>query len=177
MKKEYENPVTAEGTGTFDKGLWNTLSAFEINYTFADGMKMKYKIDVPFVKFIGKDGWIRIEYPNKLTASSDAILKYENVKNDVSYEDTLTDKADFLRSIETGKPTREPLDVGYNVYLLTMMGLISITLGTKVNWNQKTGQFVNDNAANAMLTRPFREKWIDKDVVEWMNKYQQFDLK
>ena len=86
-------------------------------------MKLKYKIDVPFVKFIGKEGWIRIEYPDKLTASNDSILKFEPGKNDVSLKDTLTDKADFLRGIETGKPTLEPLEVGYNVYLLTMMGL------------------------------------------------------
>jgi len=177
MKKEYENPVTIEGTGTFDKGIWNTLSAFSVAYTFADGMKLNYKIDVPFVKFIGKEGWIRIEYPNKLTASNDAILKFEPGPKDVSLKDTLTDKADFLRGIETGKPTLEPLEVGYNVYLLTMMGLISITLGSKLNWDQKAGQFVNDNAANAMLTRPFREKWIDREVVNWMNKYQQFDFK
>ena len=57
------------------------------------------------------------------------------------------------------------------------MGLISITLGSKLTWDQKTGQFVNDNAANAMLTHPFREKWIDKDVIDWMNKFQQVDLK
>lgn len=177
MKKEYENPVSVEGKGVFDKGLWNTLSQFELDYTFADGMKMKYKIDVPFVKFIGKDGWIRIEYPDKLTASNDSILKFEPGKNDVSLKDTLSDKADFLRGIETGKPTLEPLEVGYNVYLLTMMGLISITLGSKLNWDQKAGLFVNDNAANAMLTRPFREKWIDKNVVDWMNKFQQVDLK
>lgn len=177
MKKEYENPVTVEGKGVFDKGLWNTLSQFELDYTFADGLKLKYKIDVPFVKFVGKDGWIRIEYPDKLTASNDSILKFEPGKNDVSLKDTLTDKADFLRGIETGKSTLEPLEVGYNVYLLTMMGLISITLGSKLNWDQKTGQFINDNAANAMLTRPFREKWIDKNVVDWMNKFQQIDLK
>ena len=177
MKKEYENPVTVEGNGTFDKGLWNTLSQFNLDYTFADGMKLKYKIDVPFVKFIGKDGWIRIEYPDKLTASNDSILKFEPGKNDVSLKDTLTDKADFLRGIETGKPTLEPLEVGYNVYLLTMMGHISITLGSKLTWDQKAGLFVNDNAANVMLTRPFREKWIDKNVVDWMNKFQNYELK
>jgi len=177
MKKEYENPVTIEGSGTFDKGIWHTISAFSVDYTFADGMKLKYKIDVPFVKFIGKDGWVRVEYPNKLNASSDSILNFEPNPNDVSLKDTLTDKADFLRGIETGKPTLEPLEVGYNVYLLTMMGLISITLGSKLTWDQKAGQFVNDNAANAMLACPFREKWIDKDVVDWMNKFQGYDLK
>jgi hypothetical protein len=177
MKKEYENPVTIEGNGTFDKGIWNTINAFSVNYTFADGMKLKYKIDVPFVKFIGKEGWVRIEYPNKLTASNSSILNFEPGTNDVSLKDTLSDKADFLSGIETGKPTLEPLEVGYNVYLLTMMGLISITLGSKLTWDQKAGLFVNDNAANAMLTRPFREKWIDKDVANWMNKFQQYDLK
>lgn len=177
MKKEYENPVSIEGTGTFDKGIWHTISAFNVDYTFADGMKLKYKIDVPFVKFIGKDGWVRVEYPDKLTASNDSILNFEPGSNQVSYKDTLTDKADFLRGIETGKPTLEPFEVGYNVYLLTMMGLISITLGSKLTWDQKAGQFVNDNAANAMLTRPFREKWIDKNVVDWMNKFQEYDLK
>lgn len=177
MKKEYENAVTVSGTGTFDKGIWHTISAFDVNYEFADGMKLTYKIDVPFVKFIGTDGWVRIEYPNKLTASRDSILKYKLGANDVSYKGTLTDKADFLKGIETGKPTMEPLEVGYNVYLLTMMGLISITLGSKLTWDQKTGQFVGDNAANAMLTRPFRKKWIDKPVVNWMNKYQKIALK
>jgi predicted dehydrogenase len=177
MKKEYELPMKANGTGTFDRGIWHTINAFEINYSYADGLKLKYSIDVPYVKFIGKDGWIRVEYPNKLTASSDKILNYENGNNDVSYADTLTDKADFLKSIETGKSTMEPLDVGNNVYMLTMMGLISTTVGAEVNWDQKAGRFINDNEANAMLTRPFREKWIDKNVVEWMNKFQHFEMK
>ena len=177
MKKEYELPIRANGTGTFDNGIWHTINAFEINYTYADGLKLIYKIDVPYVRFIGKDGWIRIEYPNKLTASSDNILSFKTGKNDISYADTLTDKADFLHSIETGKPSMEPLEVGNNVYMLTMMGLISATLDNEVTWDQKTGKFVDDNAANSMLTRPFREKWIDKNVVDWMNKYQEVIMK
>lgn len=177
MKKEYELPLTANGSGTFDSGIWHTINAFNISYEYADGLILKYKIDVPYVKFIGKDGWIRIEYPNKLTASSDNILNFKPGKNDVSYADTLSDKADFLKSIETGKPSLEPLEVGNNVYMLTMMGLISATLGSEVTWDQKAGRFVDDNEANAMLTRPFREKWIDKNVVDWMNKYQEVKMK
>lgn len=176
MKKEYENPVTVEGTGTFDRGIWNTVNAFQLDYQFADGMKLKYMIDVPFVKFIGEDGWVRIEYPDKLTASHDSILNFKPGAKDISYQDTLSDKADFLRAIETGKPALEPLEVGYNVYLLTMMGLISVTLGTRLTWDQEKGLFTGDNAANAMLARPFREKWIDSNVVDWMNKYQEIKL-
>ena len=177
MRKENELPVSVQGSGTFDKGLWNTINAFDIVYEYADGLKMVYKIDVPFVKFFGRDGWIRIEYPDKLTASSEKILNFEPGKNDISYKNTLTDKADFLRSIETGEKTLEPLQTGYNVYLLTMMGLISITLGRELRWDDAAGQFVNDNAATTMLTRPFREKWLDKNVVDWINKFQEFDMR
>lgn len=177
MKKEYELPIKTSGTGTFDRGIWNTINAFEINYDYADGLKLKFSIDVPFVRFIGKDGWVRIEYPDKLTASSDSILNFEPRENDISYKDTLSDKADFLRSIETGEKTDEPLEVGNNVYMVTMMGLISATIGSDVIWDNNTKQFVGDNAANLMLARPFREKWIDKNVVDWMHKFQQFELK
>ena len=176
MKKEYEHPVTVEGTGTFDRGIWNTVNAFDLDYRFADGKKLKYMIDVPFVKFIGSEGWIRIEYPDKLSASQPRILDFTPGKKEKSYKDTLTDKADFLRAVETGQPSLEPLEVGYNVYLLTMMGLISVTLGRKLKWDQEAGLFERDNAANAMLTRPFREKWIDPNVVDWMNQYQQLNL-
>ncbi len=172
MKKEYEFPVSVEGTGTFDKGLWNTINAFDIEYTYSDSLKIKYKIEKPYIKFIGKDGWVKGEFPEGITASNDKFLKIEPGKNDFSYADTLSDKADFLRSIETGNPSMEPLEVGNNVYMLTMMGLFSVTLGRKLNWDNKTRQFMNDNAANSMMTRPFREKWLDKHVVDWMNKFQ-----
>jgi myo-inositol 2-dehydrogenase/D-chiro-inositol 1-dehydrogenase len=175
MGKECEHPVAVEGTGTFDRGLWNTVSAFDLEYRFQDGRKLSYKIDVPFVKFIGPHGWVRTEYPDRISASNDDILAFSPAETDVSYEGTLGDKADFLRAVETGKPPLESLEVGYNVYLLTMMGLISITLGNPLRWDQAGGRFIGDNAANAMLTRPFREEWMDRHVIDWMNGFQQIN--
>jgi len=177
IKKEYEPPLTVEGTGEFDRGLWNTLNSFDLHYEYKDGLVLNYKIDAPYVKFIGPDGWIKVEYPDQLTASSDEILKFKPGKKDISYEGTLSDKADFLRGIETGEPTLEPLEVGYNVYFLTMMGLIAIQLGNKLSWDPVKERFIDNNAANALLTRPFREKWLDSNVVDWMNKHQDIYLK
>jgi len=176
IKKEYELPITVEGTGVFDRGLWNTLNSFDLHYEYKDGLVLNYRIDAPYVKFIGPDGWIKVEYPGKLTASSDALLDFKPGKKDISYEGTLTDKADFLKGIETGKPCMEPLEVGYNVYFLTMMGLIAIQLGNKLTWDAEAELFVDNNAANALLTRPFREKWLDPNVVDWMNKHQDIYL-
>lgn len=171
MKKDGEAPVSVRGKGVFDKGLWNTLSSFDLQYTFADGINMNYVIDVPFVKFYGKDGWIRIEYPDKLTASDPGILNYK-LSNGISYAGNRTDKEDFLYAIETGKSSAEPFSVGYNVYLTSVMGLYAAQLGRELHWDAQKERFINDNAANALLTKPFRAKWIDNNVIEWMNKYQ-----
>lgn len=172
MKKEYEHPVTVEGSGRFDSGLWNTLNSFDLTYTYTDGLTLRYKIEAPYVKFIGERGWVKVQYPKTLTASDPKILKYEPGPRDVFYAQTLSDKADFIASIRSGKPSLEPLEVGYNVYLLTMMGLIAVELGQKLTWDQKAERFVDNNAADALLTRPFREKWLDRNVIDWMNKTQ-----
>lgn len=176
IKKEYEHPVTVEGSGSFDQGLWNTINTFNLTYTYADGLRLLYKIDQPYVKFIGDSGWIKVQYSNTLTASSDKILAFQPGPNDISYAKTLSDKADFVQSIVSGQPSLEPLQVGYNVYLLTAMGLFAAQLGQKLTWDQQTERFVNNSAANALLTRAFRSKWLDQHVIDWIDTYQDIHL-
>lgn len=177
MKKEYELPKTVKGTGTFSKGLWNTIETFEVEYTYADGLSMSYIMGSPYVKFEGENGWVRIEYPNKLTASNEAWCNMEIPSGSVDYSGTLSDKSDFIAAIKSGNKTLQPLEVGHNVYFTTLMGLFAVKLGRELTWDNSTEQFVNDNAANAMLIRPFREKWLDKNVIDWMNNYQEVILK
>ena len=62
--------------------------------------------------------------------------------------------------------------MGYNVYFLTMMGAIAIELGQTLTWDARAERFADNSAANALLTRPFREKWLDRPVIDWMNRYQ-----
>lgn len=177
MKKELELPVSISGTGKFTQGLWNSIESFDVAYKYADGMTMTYSIDKPYVRFEGDKGWIKITYPDILEVSDPSILKYVPGPNEVSLKDTLTDKADFLQSILTGKKTLEPLEVGHNVYTTTLLGLIAIKQGTELNWDKAANKFKNNTAADFMLCRPIREKWLDKNVADWMNKYQQFTLK
>jgi myo-inositol 2-dehydrogenase / D-chiro-inositol 1-dehydrogenase len=177
MKKEYELPVKVSGTGTFSKGLWNTIETFEVNYAYSDGLTMRYSIDEPYVKFTGENGWIKVGYPDKPEASDPALIHFDGPSGSLDYSGTLSDKADFLRAVETGNDSLEPIEVGHNVYFTTLMGLIAVELGRELTWHNDTQKFVDDAAANSMLIRPFREKWLDRNVVEWMNRYQQVTLK
>jgi len=177
MKKEYELPVSVSGTGNFSKGIWNTIESFEVLYKYADGLTMNYTIDQPYVKFEGDKGWIKITYPDKMEVSDPTFLKYTPGPNEISYKGTLTDKADFLHAIETGKKAFEPLEVGHNVYFTTLMGLIAIKQGTELKWDNAALKFKDNSAANTMLNRPIREKWLDRNVIDWMNKFQNVPLK
>jgi myo-inositol 2-dehydrogenase / D-chiro-inositol 1-dehydrogenase len=157
---EYTGPVSIEGTGEFDKGLWNSLNKFDIRYRYANGVEMYFKIERPYVRFEGTDGWVEVEYPDKLTASSQAVLEAKTGDAGMPFRDTLSDKEDFLRAVKTGKPSLEPLETAHRTISLCQLGLISIKTGSKLNWDPEKEEITGDNAASAMLNIPIREKYF-----------------
>jgi myo-inositol 2-dehydrogenase / D-chiro-inositol 1-dehydrogenase len=157
---EYTGPVSIEGTGEFDKGLWNSLNKFDIRYKYANDVEMFFKIERPYVRFEGTDGWVEVEYPDKLTASSKAILEARTGDAGAPFWDTLSDKEDFLRAVKTGKPSLEPLETAHRTISLCQLGLISIKTGSKLNWDPAKEEIKGDNAASAMLNLPIREKYF-----------------
>ena len=157
---EYTGPVSVEGTGDFDKGLWNTLNKFEIRYQYANGVELFYKIERPYVRFEGTDGWIEVEYEDKLTASSQSILDSVIGPNEMQIRNLPSDKDDFLLAIKSGKPSLEPLETAHRTISMCQLGLISVKTGAKLNWNPEKEEFIGDNAATALLNIPIREKYF-----------------
>ena len=158
---EYTGPVSIEGSGDFDKGLWNTLNRFDVRYTYANGVELHYRMERPFVRFIGTDGWVEIEYPNKVKASSPALLANEKDIPDPAYRNQPSDKEDFLLAIKNNRKTLEPLETAHRTISMCQLGLISIQTGAKLAWDPETQSFTNnDNAASALLDRPIREKYF-----------------
>jgi predicted dehydrogenase len=170
MDKELESPISVEGTGEFTHSLWNTIEAFNLTYQFKDGTTLEYLIDNPYVQFIGEnDDWIKVPYGDKPVEASNDSLPEEKV--DEPYRDVPSDKEDFINSIMENRPSMEPLEVGHNVYRLTNMGMIAAKLGRKLQWDQKNNDFIDDNAASSMLYRSVREKYLNREVADWMKQY------
>jgi hypothetical protein len=157
---EYTGPVSVEGSGDFDKGLWNTMNRFEIKYQFAGGVEVYFKIERPYVRFDGTDGWVEVEYPDKLSASSQAILDSVIGPNELLIHDFPNDKDDFLLAIKANKPSLEPLETAHRTISMCQLGLISVQTGAKLTWNPDTEEIIGDNAATALLSRPIREKFF-----------------
>jgi hypothetical protein len=157
---EYSGPVTIEGTGEFDSGLWNTLNKFDIKYRYASGVEVYFKIERPYVRFEGTEGWIEVEYQDKLTASSQSIIDSPISEGGVSFMDLPSDKEDFLLAIKNGKQSAEPLETAHRTISMCQLGLIAIKTGSVLTWNPETEEITGDNAASAMLNIPIREKYF-----------------
>lgn len=157
---EYTGPVSIEGTGEFDKGLWNTLNRFDIKYRYKNGVEVFFKIERPYVRFEGTDGWIEVEYPDKLSASAQTILDSQPAPGEISFSNLLSDKEDFLQAVKTGKQSFEPLETAHRTISMCQLGLIAIKTGSTLTWNPDAEEIVGDNAGSAMLNVPIREKYF-----------------
>jgi hypothetical protein len=157
---EYTGPVSIEGTGDFDKGLWNTMNRFDIKYKFADGVEVFFKIERPYVRFEGTDGWLEVEHPDKLSASSQAILDSEIGPNELQIRNLPSDKEDFLLALKSNKPSLEPIETAHRTISMCQLGLISVKTGAKLNWDPAKEEIIGDNAATALLDNPIREKYF-----------------
>ena len=158
---EYTGPVEIEGNGDFDKGLWNTMNRFDLRYLYSNGVEVSFKIERPYVRFEGANGWVEVEYPNKLSASSPEILNTPLGSNEKSFKVELEDKDDFLLAIKENRQTLEPLETAHRTISMCQLGLIAIKIGSKLSWDPVKEDFIGDNAASAMLNIPIREKYFN----------------
>jgi myo-inositol 2-dehydrogenase/D-chiro-inositol 1-dehydrogenase len=112
------------------------------------------------VRFERPDGWIEVEHPDKLTASSQAILDSEIGPNELQIRNLPSDKDDFLLAIKANKLSLEPLETAHRTISMCQLGLISIQTDSKIKWSPDTEEIIGDNAATALLNRPIREKYF-----------------
>ncbi|MHC4574687.1 MAG: hypothetical protein ACYS76_11245 [Planctomycetota bacterium] len=68
-------------------------------------------------------------------------------------------KANFLECIRTRAETVAPVEIGHRSCTACVLGYIAMLLGRKLKWDPQKEQFINDDHANRMLTRPMRTPW------------------
>ena len=162
---EHTSPVKIKGTGTFSEGMWDTIVTFDMDYEYANGVTLKYKMGGNiYIRFIGEDGWLEAPYaPGKMavTASDPKIIKNYTLKDgDDNFSEILNDKEDWLNAIRTGGETMYTIEEGHRVNSIAQTGLIAVTLGRALEWDPDSEQFVDDDEANTMLDRPVRGDWL-----------------
>lgn len=180
--QQLTGPVEVEGTGKFPprNAVWNTATEFDVRYRYANGLTMQVRSEVPGVKFEGSDGWIMFRgWRQPLRASRESILN-ASVPPDkqlprprvvIRRENELRggEHLDFTDCIRNGGSVYNPAEIGHRTSTIAHLGNIAMRLGRKLHWSPEREEFVDDVAANSLLSRPQREPWTLAHVDSWIN--------
>jgi hypothetical protein len=153
-------PVEVEGTGKYPRdGLWNVLLSFELQYKYANGVKLFYSISQPYVRFEGSEGWIQADYTDRSLKAEPASILKSPIGPDEIHLPLKSEKRDFIDAVKTRGQTLEDAEVGHRTNSLCQIGHIAIQVGRKLRWDPDAEKFIKDDAANRLLSRPMRSPW------------------
>lgn len=155
-------PIEVEATGIYppQENLWNVLLEMQAVYKYANGVTLHYKMDRPYVRLEGDEGWLEYEYgTQELKASSDKILASKIGDGEIRFP-LKQEKRDFLDAVKTRGNTLEDAEVGHRTCSMCQMAHISIQLGGKrLKWDPVKELFDREDA-NRLKQRPsWRTPW------------------
>jgi hypothetical protein len=159
---ERSGPVSVEGTGKHppEGSLWNTLIDFQLHYQYANGVTLDYKMDVPYLRVEGDEGWIQAHWHSDggLKASDPKLLRTK-LKDSDRRVPTRGDKEDFISAILHGTTPMADAEIGHRTCSIGQIGHLAIQRGKRLEWDPASEKFTNDPEANPLLTGTYREPW------------------
>ena len=142
----YTGPVSCEGSGSFDtKGLWNTINSFQLQYKYANGVIMDYKIKVPYLRIEGDEGWIQAHWHSKggLQAHNKEIFRNKFDKPGEILVPNRSDKRDFISAIVDGTDVMIDAEAGHRVNSQCLLGLATVKAGERLEWDPISEKVTN----------------------------------
>ena len=183
MDTEYTGPVEVWGSAEFPKsGLWNVHGKFLTHARYANGVTMDISGDFPNgIKFYGTKGWIFVTRTEQLTptdmgqpgasaaktgvqatgldASDPRILQSVIGSDEIHLYKSEDQHGNWLDCIRTRRMPISPVEMGHRACSTCLIHQMAMHTDRHLHWNPQTEHFVNDDAANAMLSRPQRAKY------------------
>ncbi len=162
MNTEYTGPVEIQGEAEFPKdGLWDVHGPFRIEYTYANGVKVICADEDKVkggVRFEGDKGWVWVTR-GRIDAEPKSLLQETIGAGETKLYVSNNHKGNFYECIKSRKETIAPVEVGHRSCTICLLGDIAMRLGRKLRWDPAKEQFLNDDEANTMLSRPMRAPW------------------
>lgn len=159
---ERSGPVEVEGRGEVPPdALTDVPVKFQLTYRYANGVEMQVQAGRVNLRFVGERGWIGVlDWEGTFEASDPALLKlkYETAGNQL-WPRPPREHRNFLDCARARTPTTYPAEDLHRLSTTLHLGSIALELGRKLQWDPAAESFVNDDAANALRSRPERN-WV-----------------
>jgi predicted dehydrogenase len=157
-------PVEIEGKGEFPAdGIYDAPTAYKFTCTYANGMTMVVANDRQVPRgmgtcWYGEKGWIHVDRSG-LWAEPAGILDEVIGPNETHLYESRDHTQNFLDCVKTRKETVAPIDVAWRSITVGHLGEIAMQLGRKIRWDPDKTEFVDDDAATRLMSRPMRSPW------------------
>lgn len=152
-------PVEISGRGEFpESGLFTTATKVDIEYTYANGVKLLLTTGSGSTRFEGSEGWIHVTR-GKIEAEPESILTTKIGPEEIHLYNSNDHKQDFLDCIKSRKDPIATAEIGHRSSTVCHLGNIAMLLGRKLKWDPQQERFTNDSAANRMVARAYRAPW------------------
>jgi hypothetical protein len=147
-------PVEVEGRGAYPEpeSFWNVLHDFEVRYRYANGVTLDYKIDQPYVRFIGAEGEVYADF-TRLDTKPARVPDFKQGPDWISLP-FKSDKRDFIDAVKSRGQTLEDAEVGHRTTSLCHLAHIAIQVGKRLAWDPAKERFTNNEEANGFINRP-----------------------
>ncbi len=166
---ELTGPVEVFGTAVWphDDALCDNPTSWDVNYEFADGVKMRCTGSSPTfegvrkgVTFEGSDGRIFASWGNVLEAEPKSLLEAKIGPNEIHLQVIDSYEKNFIECVKSrGRPIC-PIDVAVRDDEICQLGWIAFKLeGRKLKWDPEKEIFPNDPDANRLMKRTLRSPW------------------
>ena len=155
-------PVEVEGTGNIPKdSLSNVPVAFDVRYRYSNGVEMRIRSGKVSIRFEGTKGWIGNDgWRGRLQGSDKKILLTRYTpETSKHWPMPPSEHRDFLDCFKSRKTTTYTAETMHLLHTTLHLGTIAIQLGRKLRWDPKAEEFLNDDAANALRSRPAHDEW------------------
>jgi predicted dehydrogenase len=166
-------PIEIHGTGIIPAdGLADTPIEWEVEHIYANGVKMihmntrtalkraeQFKLHNGLgILFLGDEGWVLVER-GFIDAEPKSLLTATIGPDEIRLPRSNNHRRNFIESVKSRQQPICPVDIGVRSDTICHLDDIAIRLGLKLRWDPEKEQFVNDEQANRMLSRPMRSPW------------------
>jgi len=178
MGTEHTGPVEISGTAEFPaRGLWNVHGNFKTEARYAGGVRMIVSGEFPNgIRFEGTKGWLfvsrgdeqvtasdpvaKLQVSQALTAGDPRILTSTIGPDEIHLYESIDHHGNWLDCVRTRKQPIAPVEVAHRSCSACLLHHIAMKTRRTLYWDPEKERFKNDDAANAMLSRPQRAPYI-----------------
>jgi predicted dehydrogenase len=165
MDVEDSSPIAISGQAIYPDGkdgLYDNPVSYKYECEYAEGFKLIAATGgLPKgtgVQFIGSEGWLHVNRGG-ISAEKPSLLKSVIGSGEIHLYKSTNHIGNFLDCVRSRKKTITPAEVAHHSIMPAYLGGIAMQLGRKVLWDGKQEQFINDEAANRLLSRTMRSPW------------------